>query len=191
MILRRMLVSVAAVLVCCIAPPLHANIPTVSVGSAFVGSGDVFQIPVNISSVTDLFDFQFDLSFDPSVVQLLGVSEGPFLSGGVPGSTIFFPGLIDNTAGTVTFVSDTLVGPVPGVGGSGTLASLRFQAVGPGLSPLNLSGVILQDSSLTDIPSTTSNGQVFVPEPRALTWMMPLLALLWLRHKERARRTGP
>ena len=192
MILRRFLVPVAAALVCCIAPPLSADVPAViSIGPAS-GSFGAFTVPVNISSVTDLYAFQFDLSFDPAVLQLVGVSEGWFLPPGFPGSTIFFPGIIDNTAGTVTFVTDTRVGSVPGRNGSGLLADLHFQAVhNSGASPLDLSGVILQDSHLADIPFTISNGSVKAPEPRVLTWMMPLLALLWLGHKERARRSGP
>jgi hypothetical protein len=49
------------------------------------------MVDVNISGVTDLYDFQFDLSFNPAVIQATSVLEGKFLlSGG--GTTFFLPG---------------------------------------------------------------------------------------------------
>jgi hypothetical protein len=160
----------------------------VAPGSEIVGLGNTVSVPVNISSVSNLYDWEFDLSFDPTVLQLTGVSEGPFLSSG-GGTTFFFPGFTNNTAGKVTFVADTLIGPVPGVTGGGVLADLQFQAISLGSSALTLSNVILQDSAGNDIPFTTALGSVSVvsavPEP-TLVW--PLGALLCAAFILRRRR---
>jgi hypothetical protein len=147
----------------------------VAPGSETAVVGSTFTVPVNISSVSDLYDYEFDLSFDPSILQLTGVTEGPFLPSG--GTTFFFPGFTTNAAGTVTFVVDTLIGPIPGVSGAGVLANLQFQAISTGTSALTLSSVILQDSLGNDIPFTTAAGSVIsaVPEP-AVLW--PVGALL-------------
>jgi general secretion pathway protein D len=168
-----------------LASPLLAD-TVVSAGSATVSSGQTFTVPVSISGVSDLFAFQFDLAFDPTILQLQSISEGSFLSSA--GSTIFSPGTIDNTAGTATTTADTLTGLGPGASGSGTLADFTFQAIATGTSALTLSGVILLDSNLDDIPFTTSNGSVtvgnaVVPEPGGLGWIgaLALAAALRLR----------
>jgi hypothetical protein len=139
----------------------------VSAGSGTVAIGNVLNIPVSISGVSDLYAFQFDLSFDPAVLELLGISEGAFLP--TAGVTFFSPGVIDNLAGVASFTADSLVGPVQGASGTGDLASFEFRAIRFGSSDLTLSNVILLDSSLNDIAFTTQSGILHVvPEPGAL-----------------------
>jgi hypothetical protein len=132
-----------------------------------VPPGNTFVVGVNISGVTDLYSFQFDLSFNPAVLQVTNVLEGVFLlSGG--GTTFFVPGTIDNTAGNVTFNADTLIGAIPGVSGNGTLVLFDFTALAQGTSALTISNVILQDSTGALLNSTTTGGSVTVPEPSSL-----------------------
>jgi general secretion pathway protein D len=148
---------------------LHAG-TIASVGSANTTVGSTVNIPVLISGVSDLYAFQFDLSYNPSLLQANVITEGGFLPSG--GATFFIPGMIDNVAGAVTFNADTLIGSTSGVGGSGTLMIVQFQIISPGTSPLVLSNVILLDSTLADISFTTQPGQVStastVPEPATL-----------------------
>ena len=131
------------------------------------GVGETFDVLVEISSVSDLYAFQFDISFDPAILSAIDVTEGSFLPGG--GFTFFIPGSIDNIGGSISFTADILLTAVSGVSGSGTLADLQFQALTVGTSPVNLSNVILLDSNLSDIPYNTSNGSVSpVPEPATM-----------------------
>jgi hypothetical protein len=131
------------------------------------GVGETFDVLVEISSVSDLYAFQFDISFDPAILSAIDVTEGSFLPGG--GFTFFIPGSIDNIGGSISFTADILLTAVSGVSGSGTLADLQFQALTVGTSPVNLSNVILLDSNLSDIPYNTSNGSVSpVPEPSTM-----------------------
>ena len=82
-------------------------------------------------------------------------------------------------AGSISFTADTLVGTVPGVSGSGSLASIKFSAFAKGTSPLELSNVILLDSSGNEItPVNTADSQVDIrgtphniPEPSSL-WLV-------------------
>jgi general secretion pathway protein D len=171
-----------------LATPLIAG-TVVSAGSATVSTGDIFTVPVSIADVSDLFAFQFDLTFDPAILQLQSISEGTFLP--LAGSTIFVPGTIDNTAGTATITADTLTGSGPGASGGAELADFMFQAIAPGTSAITLSNVILLDSSLGDIPFTTSDGAVtvgtaVVPEPVGLAWVGALAIAAALRLRRAA-----
>lgn len=143
------------------------NADVVSVTSLTVGMGSTFDLPVTITGSSDLYAFQFDVAYNPSLLQLVSINEGAFLP--TAGSTFFIPGSIDNVAGNAVFTVDTLLGPGPGAAGSGTLATLDFQAIGLGNGAVSLSNVVLLDSNLNDIAFTANNGLVSaVPEPRTL-----------------------
>jgi hypothetical protein len=129
--------------------------------------GSSFDVSVNVSSVTDLYAFQFDISFDHAILSAVDVTEGPFLPSG--GTTSFFPGFIDNTAGTISFNADSLIGTIPGVSGSAPIADIQFQALALGTSPIDLSNVILLDSTLSDISFNTAGASVnAIPEPTTM-----------------------
>ena len=115
--------------------------------------GSFFDVLVDISSVTDLYAFQFDIGFDPAILSAIDVTEGPFLPSG--GTTSFSAGFIDNAAGSISFNADSLIGAIPGVSGNGALAALSFQALALGTSPLGLANVILLDSNFADISFNT------------------------------------
>ena len=118
-----------------VTPVMGDPILSVQPSSLNVASGANFTVSVAVSGVTDLFAFQFDLGFNPSVLKADGVTEGPFLASG--GSTSFVPGAIDNVGGDVSNNADTLLTAISGVSGSGTLASFEFTALGSGSSSLD------------------------------------------------------
>lgn len=145
-----------------------------SPGSTDVSVDQIFTLPVSIAGVSDLYAFQFDLSFDPAILQLLSISEGSLLP--AAGSTMFIPGAIDNIAGTATTTADTMVGDIQGASGNGVLVDFTFAAINPGTSSLSLSSGILLDSTFDRIPFTTMAGSVSVtassvPEPAGLSWI--------------------
>src|SRR5437868_2988547 len=119
-------VLISALAACAPASLFADSAVSLSAGTASVLEGQTFDLPVQVSPVSDLYSFQFDLSFDPTIVELESISEGTFLPSG--GATFFLPGTIDNTAGTATFTADSLVGAIPGVSGDGELALLSFKA---------------------------------------------------------------
>lgn len=149
-----------------------------------VGEGQTFSLDVAIANVTDLYAFQFDLGFDPTILEAESVTEGSFLSSG--GSTIFFPGTIDNVGGTIAFNADTLVGAIAGVSGSGTLASVEFYALGTGTSVISLANVELLDSNFNLIDFSATNGSVIstIPEPSSSVFIGAALLLLALRQRK-------
>jgi hypothetical protein len=138
-----------------------------------VTPGTSFDIDISVSDVADLYAFQFSVAYNPDVLSPVTVLPGDLLG------TSFFPGTLDETTGLISFISDTLTGPGPGVTGSGSLATLRFLASANGSSALPVSDVILLDSVAGEIPVTVANGAVnVVPEPSSLLFGGAGLALL-------------
>ena len=167
-----MRVRVALVVTCLVlaALPISASavpMPTVTAGSATVNVGDTFHILISISSPVEVDSWQFDLAFTASLLKANSVTEGSFLSESGSKLTLFSPGVIDNGTGHITLVTDSFVDLLPGPSGSGVLADISFTALAPGVSPLTLSNVFLND---LDSGFLTTNGQVTirgaaVPEP--------------------------
>ena len=139
-----------------------AQIATLSVDptSQTTSTGSVVTVNVDIASVSNLYGYQFDLTYNPSILQAVSSSEGSFLSKG--GSTFFIPGTNDNVGGTVAATADTLLTAVNGVSGSGGLAVFTFDAIGKGTSTLGIQAETLLDSSLNVIADTITSGSVTV-----------------------------
>ena len=123
-------------------------------------TGTVVTVDVGIANVSDLYAYQFDLTFNPSVLQAVSSSEGSFLAGG--GSTFFINGSNDNVGGTVSATADTLLSAVNGVNGSGELAVFTFDAIGNGSSALSIQNELLLDSNFNILGDTTTGGSVTV-----------------------------
>ncbi|MFN4116280.1 MAG: cohesin domain-containing protein [Inhella sp.] len=145
--------------------------------------GGSVAVTINISNIADLFAYPCALSFDATLLQLSSVSAGSFLSGA--GSTVFDGGVVDNGAGSLSFVYESLLGPVSGASGSGSLAVLYFDVLGAGSSALWFSDAVFLDSALADITVQALPGSVTaVPEPSALLMMcLGLTGLLLVRRR--------
>ncbi len=108
--------------------------------------GSQFTVNLTITGVTGLYTWGAGLYFDPTDLEVVAITEGPFLKQG--GATLFLPGAIDNVGGSVATCGDTLTGTSPAVSGSGVLMSITFQVLAhpyTGTSP----GTAVQDMGLT------------------------------------------
>lgn len=146
------LVSPASVLEC----SGQAGSATVAVTppSVTASVGQDFSVDINISNVTDLYGWEFYLSWNSSLLDWVSVSEGPFLKSG--GDTFFKYFL--NTTDEHVVVDCTLEGQIPGVSGNGTLITVMLNATNVGECPLNLYNVDLRDSSDASIPCQAVGG---------------------------------
>jgi Cohesin domain/Dockerin type I domain len=159
-----------------------ASAATISVQPSAVATpaGQLVNLDIHVDSVTDLYGWNFDINFDPSILQAISVTEGDFLDSG--GSTFFIPGDIDNVGGDISFNADSLESAVPGVTGSGGLAEVQFMAIAPGMSPVDLVNLSLLDSQLNPIDADIANGAVTVvtatPEPAGWSLMLACLGLV-------------
>jgi len=104
-------------------------------GTAFrVGAGP-YTVPISITNVSRLSTITVTLTFDPALLRVRAVNEGSFMRSG--GASASFnqqvaPGRIDIT---ITRSADST-----GATGTGLLAAVLFDAVGPGSASLSISG---------------------------------------------------
>ena len=122
--------------------------------------GDTFTVHVSAEKVTDLAGWQFDMAFDPDVLEAVEVSEGDFLKKG-GGTTFFQRGTADNAAGKITGLSAALIS-MDGVTGSGSLLSVTFLAKVGGKSELVLRNFQLGSSTGEIIPAGAPGTTIIV-----------------------------
>jgi hypothetical protein len=137
---------------------------SVSPSTVTVNAGQNFRINVTISSVSDLYGWQFALNWSTSLLDLVNVTEGPFLKSS--GNNTYFNYNLNATAGSL--IADcTLLGNVPGVSGSGVLATITFYVKNSGQCPLDFIGsdVELYDSNEQPISLQTTNGYGYFVSP--------------------------
>ena len=96
---------------------------------------DTFTLDISAETVFDMAGWQFDIAFDPAILEAISVSEGNFLKTG--GTTFFQGGSIDNVAGKITALSAARLS-TQGVSGTGTLLQVRFKAKSAGETKLVL-----------------------------------------------------
>lgn len=114
-----------------------------------------FTINVNIGKASNLYSFDIKLNYDTGVLDVIGISEGSFLSGF--GTTVVNKIQDDPVSGTV-WMSVSLTDPAPAASGNGTLFSVTFQVAALGESTLHLFDTSLLDKNANSIVHTTSDG---------------------------------
>lgn len=116
-----------------------------------VGVGDTFSVNVHATQAGDLGSWQFDLKYNPLLLQAQSVTEGS------PGFSLLTPGFIDQTNGLIGGTAG-LFSDLPPPPSEGELAVVHFKALGLGISPLQLQNLFLNlDSNVT-----ATNGSVSV-----------------------------
>ena len=128
--------------------------------------GDAFTFDVRAESISDLAGWQFDIAFDPTVLEAVDVSEGDFLK--TDGGTTFFQsGRIDNAAGKITGL---IAGRISegGVSGNGSVLQVRFKAKSEGETELALRNFEFGSSTGENIPAGPLEIRITVEE-RLLT----------------------
>ena len=122
------------------APDTEYIVENPSVGYTFsesnIHAADTFTLDIRAENVIDFAGWQFDITFDPAVLEAIEVSAGDFLKTG-GGTTFFQKGTIDNTIGEITKLSSARLSD-DGVSGTGTLLSVTFTAKTTGETRLAL-----------------------------------------------------
>lgn len=182
---KRLILIFTLLVLCGLLQPQPASADSILSVSApsSVSLGQTFAVTVDITGAADLYAYQFDFAFDPSILSVSNLSEGSFLQNA--GATLFVPGSIDNVAGTVSNTADTLQTAISGANGSGILVTFDFTAIGTGSSAVTLSNLFLLDSNLSSLTGTTQGGSISVggnttvPEPSSVALLLiGLLAVL-------------
>ena len=157
-----------------------------------------FTASIDITNVTGFDAGQFDVQYDESVLQLDNVTSGRI------GSTEI-PVALWNKMGTGTCRIIVNVAGVPGISGSGSLATLDFHVVGAagGSSAIDLSNGFLNNNLSEEIAATWTGDSVKVREETngqpSHVWIVVaailgaalagLAASLWMIRRSRPRQT--
>ena len=141
---------------------------TVSMGVGYtfsqtpIHTGDTFTLDIRAENITNLAGWQFDIAFDPAILEAVNVSEGDFLKTG--GSTTFFHGgSIDNATGKITGLNAARLS-AQGVSGTGVLLQIRFKAKSAGETELALQKFQFGSSTGDNVPAGPHEIQIIVEE---------------------------
>jgi len=156
-------------------PPEASASPIISAvpSSSNVLVNGLFTVDFVLDDFTDLFAFQMGVSYDASLLSLVGVAtEGSHLASG--GGTSFVSGDTSNP-GFISFIANSLSG-LSGVNGGGTLFSLQFQATALGMAnifavfdPDPLVGDGLYNSAFNLTTPSVQGAQVSISAPQPPT----------------------
>jgi len=129
--------------------------------------GDPLTVEIKVDYVEDLWAYQFEMSFNPDVLQGVSVENGPFLGSQIPPPQqpmyiLEYPGLgWDNVEGTLGLYGCAIqLQPPPPPWyfptGSGVLATVTFEVVGEGVSSIVLGPMTgLFDPQGNELPPTS------------------------------------
>ena len=128
--------------------------------------GDTFTLDIRADNVSNLAGWQFDIAFDPTILEAVAVSEGDFLK--IDGDATFFQGgHIINGTGKITGL---IAGRISegGVSGSGSILQVRFKAKSEGETELALQNFLFGSAAKESIPAAPLEIHITVEE-RLLT----------------------
>jgi len=121
-------------------PPLSptARLAITTPGPQFAVGGGPYSVPVTIAGAQRVSTVSVSVTYNPSVLRVRSVQPGTFLAQG--GVTPTFSQQIDAGVGRVDLTA-LRPGDQVGATGSGLLATLVFEAIAPGQSPITPAGV--------------------------------------------------
>ena len=144
--------------------------PTASapVGSAIVSFdpptldqavGSTFTVNVNLAGGQNVYSVPIQVMYNPRVLQLLNVSNGPLLS--KDGQTVALVNRDDSMVGLLRLTASRPPGS-GGVTGDGAVFTLTFQARAPGQATLSINRAAVKNASMQNVPASGSQAIVTV-----------------------------
>jgi len=120
------------------APATQAQVIITPPGTEFRVAGGPYTVPVSINNASRVSMVTLTVTYNPNVLRVRTAQDGTFMrQGGV--SATFTP-RIDASAGRVD-IAIARTSDQTGASGAGLLAALLFDAVGPGGSVIQVSGI--------------------------------------------------
>ena len=131
------------------------------------GLDETFVVQVVIEEATNLGAFQFNLVYDPSIVQVTEAALGAFLES-TGNSAVTTGPEVNNAEGRVTFWAIGF-GSAAGPSGAGVLVTITCIAQGEGSTALELREVQVLDTAASVQQVTVEDGRVVVGSAEAPT----------------------
>ena len=162
-------------LICCIVPS-ELNAQSTSAKVSITPStmqltstqiGDTIDVQLTIENVQNLFAWNLNLTWNPTVLNLTNVKEGSFLSN--TGSTLFtWSSSISPTSRSQGYIDSVacILLEATSANGNGILATLSFQVLSTGVSQLSITGTQLASPSKSGvmqfITATLNSGTITI-----------------------------
>jgi len=144
------------------ATPVQAQDPTTTLSIissvANICNGDVNTVAVHIADVMDLYGFDLRMTFDPTVFEIVSITDGGFL----PSPIFTLANTFDNTNGTLTYAISRYGGGT-GANGSGDLLNINLRVKSPGKTTqftfvtTEIHPTLLSNSQAESIPFVIGN----------------------------------
>ncbi len=132
-----------------------------------VDLNEAFIVNVVIEEANNLAAFEFDLIYDPAILQVTEVAVGDFLES-TGNSAVAMGPEVNHAEGRTTFGAVSFGGK-PGVNGTGVLATINCVAQREGRTTLGLQEVQVLDTAASVQQVTVEDGQVMVGDAAAAT----------------------
>lgn len=120
------------------APTTPARILVTPPGADWQMGGQPYTVPLTVTNASQMSSLTLTVTYNPAVIRATVVNEGNVMR--ADGATTTFVPKIDPSTGRID-LAVTRPGDKVGATGAGLLASIVFEAIGPGQSQIALAGV--------------------------------------------------
>jgi general secretion pathway protein D len=121
--------------------------------------GTTFTVNVNLAGGQNVYAVPVQILYNPRVLQLLNVSNGPLLS--KDGQTVALVDRDDSMAGILQLTASRPPGS-GGITGDGAVFTLTFQARAPGQATLSINRAAVKNAAMQNVPASGSQAIVTV-----------------------------
>ncbi|MFQ6039454.1 MAG: cohesin domain-containing protein [Candidatus Poribacteria bacterium] len=144
------------------------DLPQISIkpDGQIIRSGDTFSMDITVEGVSQLSGYQFDLTFDSTILQAKNVAEGAFLKRD-GADTFWKEPVIDKDKGQISVASARIT--KGGIDGAGALATVTFEATREGETVMALENLILSNPK-GEALSVSTSGVMVIVQGRETPW---------------------
>jgi len=121
--------------------------------------GTTFTVNVNLAGGQNVYSVPLQILYNPNVLQLVNVSNGPMLS--QDGQAVALVHRDDSMMGILQLTASRPPGS-NGISGDGQIFTLTFQAKAPGQATLSINRAMLKNASMQNIPAGGSQAMITV-----------------------------
>ncbi len=121
--------------------------------------GTTFTVNVNLSGGQNVASVPLQITYNPNLLQLVNVSNGPMLS--QDGQAVALVHRDDSMAGILQLTASRPPGS-EGISGDGQIFTLTFQGKAPGQATLSINRAVLRNASMQNIPAGGSQAIITI-----------------------------
>jgi len=121
--------------------------------------GTSFTVNVNLAGAQNVYSVPLQILYNPNVLQLVNVSNGPMLS--QDGQAVALVHRDDSMMGILQLTASRPPGST-GISGDGQVFTLTFQAKAPGQATLSINRATLKNAGMQNIPASGAQSIITV-----------------------------